>query len=348
MSNIGEVLTTARRASGLTQEELSNAVGIMQATLSRYENGLREPDEETLAALARALGVTPRFIHHAGRVRGAMGVDAHMRRRGTAPATIWKRLEARLNMYRMHASLMAEEISIRAQHVVPTFDPLDTTPDDAARLVRMQWGLPVGPVKNLIGWLEAAGCLIIEEDFKTTRVDGMSQWVGGQPVMFINSEAPTDRKRLTLAHELGHLVLHASEVVEEMEDQANAFAAEFLMPLEVIRPQLRNLKAPQLLNLKREWGVSMAALIERAYRAGVMTPAQRTSMYKMFGARGWRTREPVSEELVPEVPRLADAISEALSSRGLSPEEIAAIAGFGSADENRLLRTTGRPGLRVI
>ncbi|MGH3763554.1 MAG: ImmA/IrrE family metallo-endopeptidase [Pseudonocardiaceae bacterium] len=63
--------------------------------------------------------------------------------------------------------------------------------------------MPIGSVSHLIRWLEAAGCLVIEEDFGTTRVDGLSQWIGDHPVILINSGLLADRKRLTLAHELG-------------------------------------------------------------------------------------------------------------------------------------------------
>lgn len=347
MTDLGEVLTTARRASGLTQGELAANAGVTQAALSRYENGLREPDDAHLQALASALGVTVRFLRHAGRARGAMAVDAHMRRRATAQPTVWKRLEARLNMYRMHSSLLAEEVAVRADNRVPTFDPIDTTPSAAARMVRMQWGMPIGPVRQLVRWLESAGCLIIEEPFGTTRVDGMSQWIDSQPIIYINADAPTDRKRLTIAHELGHLVLHSVEVVEDMEDQANEFAAEFLMPLEVIKPQIRSLKTPMLPDLKRQWGVSMAAIVERSYRAGFMTATNRTSIYKMFSARGWRTAEPFSDELVPETPALANIIRDALTERGLEAGEIAEIAGFASADDNRLFGPRSR-SLRAV
>lgn len=347
MNDLGGVLTTARRASGLTQGDLAEKAGVTQAALSRYENSLREPDDATLEALASALGVTTRFIRHAGRVRGAMAVDAHMRRRATAPATIWKRLEARLNMFRMHASLLSEEVQIRAEHRIPIFDPIDTTPDAAARMVRMQWGMPIGPVRQLIRWLESAGCLVVEESFGTTRVDGMSQWVDGHPLIYINGDMPTDRKRLTLAHELGHLVLHSNEIVEDVEDQANAFAAELLMPLEVIKPQIRNLRAAQLPDLKRQWGVSMAALVERAYRAGLMTADARTRMYKLFSTKGWRTNEPISDELPLEHPTLVGVISDALAERGLAGDEIAGIAGFASARDNHLFRANPR-GLRAL
>lgn len=347
MTDLGEVLTTARRASGFTQEELAMKVDVTQAALSRYENGLREPDEETLEKLAKELGVTARFLRRAGQVRGAMAVDAHMRRRATAPAAVWKRLEARLNMYRMHATLMAEEVSVHADRTIPSFDPIEDDPAAAARMVRMQWQLPVGPVRNLYRWLEAAGCLIIEESFGSPRVDGMSQWVNGIPLIFLNKDVPTDRKRLTAAHELGHLVLHRYDMGSDPEDEANAFAAEFLMPLDVIKPQLRNLDIPRLANLKLQWGVSMAAIIERAFRAGLMAKDQRTQLYKRFSMLGYRKVEPGSDQIPPETPALTSAIHESLLGRGLSAEEIAAIAGFASPDDNRLYQAS-RPRLRAL
>lgn len=331
MNSIGDVLTTARRASGLTQEQLAGRAEVTQAALSRYENGMRDPDPEVLTRLASALGLTQAFFSTAGRARGAMAVDAHMRRRQTARATAWRTLEAQLNMYRFHAKHLFEEVSLHAEQQVPRFDPVETDPATAARLVRMQWRLPVGAIRSLVEWLEAAGCLVIEEDFGTPRVDGLSQWIEEHPVILINLRSPTDRKRLTLAHELGHLCLHSEEVTETIEQEANAFAAEFLMPSNVIRSQLRNLSLGRLQDLKREWGVSMQALVERARELGTITPTQRANFYKYFSTKGWRTKEPVSEELTPEHPRLAHTIGETLASKGLTPDEIAQLAGFSDA-----------------
>ncbi|EUA24046.1 hypothetical protein I552_10249 [Mycobacterium xenopi 3993] len=75
---------------------------------------------------------------------------------------------------------------------------------------RALWRMPMGPVVNLTRWMEAAGCLVFEEDFGTQRIDGLSQWVDDHPIILINANAAPDRKRLTKAHELGHLVLHSN------------------------------------------------------------------------------------------------------------------------------------------
>ncbi|PHO42186.1 XRE family transcriptional regulator, partial [Mycobacterium tuberculosis variant bovis] len=208
MNGLGDVLAVARKARGLTQIELAELVGLTQPAINRYESGDRDPDQHIVAKLAEILGVTDDLLIHGNRFRGALAVDAHMRRHKTTKASAWRQLEARLNLLRVHASFLFEEVAINSEQHVPAFDPEFTAAEDAARLVRAQWRMPMGPVVNLTRWMEAAGCLVFEEDFATQRIDGLSQWVDDYPVMLINANAAPDRKRLTLAHELGHLVLH--------------------------------------------------------------------------------------------------------------------------------------------
>ncbi|MGH3873973.1 MAG: ImmA/IrrE family metallo-endopeptidase [Pseudonocardiaceae bacterium] len=165
-------------------------------------------------------------------------------------------------------------------------------------------------------------------------------------MILYNDVAPADRVRLTLAHELGHLVLHAAATsVDDVEAEANAFAAEFLIPAQVARPSLRNLKIGRLLDLKREYGVSIQALVEHAYQLDLLSSTQRSGMYKTLSARGWRTCEPASEDIAPERPVLAQSIGQSLSARGLSPDEVAGMAGFSEPSRNSLFRPSG---LRVV
>ncbi|SFQ64144.1 Zn-dependent peptidase ImmA, M78 family [Amycolatopsis arida] len=328
MNNFGEVLETLRRAQGFTQDDLLEKINVTQAALSRYENNLRMPDTEVIERLARTLGVTPAFLTRDHRVRGALAVDAHMRRQRTTKASLWRRLEARLNKYRLHISTLFEEVSMRAEQTVPTFDPVDTSPVQAALMVRAQWRMPVGPVRNLTRWLEAAGCVVLEENFGTSRIDGMSQWIDDHPIMLINNAVPTDRKRLTLAHELGHLVLHNGLATDDPEREANEFAAELLMPGHVIKPDLCPATIGRLRDLKRVWGVSMQALYERAYSLDMVTSTERATFYRSMNARGWKTMEPDSDLLAPETPQLVTSIGSTLRSKGLSDREIASRAGF--------------------
>lgn len=87
---VGDVLLVLRRAADITQEELASRLGITQAALSRYENDLREPDDEMLDRLSEALGVTSDFLRHEFRMHGAIAADAHMRRQKTTKPSDWE------------------------------------------------------------------------------------------------------------------------------------------------------------------------------------------------------------------------------------------------------------------
>ena len=328
-----------RRAANVTQEELSEHLGITQAALSRYENNLRDPDAQMLEQIADALGVTPAFLAHEFRMQGALAADAHMRRQKTTKPSDWKRIEARLNSLRMQSSYLLERVPMTAQNHVVQVDPDERTPTQAAQLVRAAWRLPIGPVRDLSNWIESAGVMVIDEDFGTHRIDGMSQWAGEYAVILINSALPTDRRRLTLAHELGHLVLHSSYIDVDMEAQANEFAAEFLMPEHVIRPQLRSLGRGKLSDLKSEWGVSMQAVFERAYRMGKATDQERRMFYRQMNSRGWKTREPGSDLIPPERPGLAESIGRHLLDSGLAESEVHELTGTKSGQTSPFIPT---------
>jgi Zn-dependent peptidase ImmA (M78 family)/transcriptional regulator with XRE-family HTH domain len=346
LANLGDAILVLRRAADITQEELANELGITQATLSRYENNLREPDAGTLESIGDALGVTTDFLRHEFHMRGAIGADAHMRRQKTAKPADWKRIEARLNAQRMHSSYLLERVPLLPQNHVIQVDPDERTPAEAALMLRASWRMPIGPVRNLIRWVESAGIIVIEEDFGTHRIDGMSQWAGDHAVVLLNEALPTDRKRLTLAHELGHLVLHSDYIDVDVEEQANQFAAEFLMPEHVIKPELTHLTLGKLSDLKQEWGVSMQAIFERAYRLGLATGEERTKFYRQLNSRGWKTKEPGSDTLTAEHPELAQSIGRSIIQSGIRMDEAAKIIGLKPGEKSYFLEY--QPRLSVV
>lgn len=52
---IGQAIKTARKAAGLTQEDLANAIGVKRSVVSKYENGQIGPRYETVERIAEAL-----------------------------------------------------------------------------------------------------------------------------------------------------------------------------------------------------------------------------------------------------------------------------------------------------
>jgi Zn-dependent peptidase ImmA (M78 family) len=185
--------------------------------------------------------------------------------------------------------------------------------EEAARLMRATWLIPHGPVRNVTEVIEGAGGVVVRMNFGTRQFDAVSEWIPGYPPIFlINGDAgiPGDRLRLTLAHEIAHVLLHRHPN-PDMEQEANEFAAEFLMPKKEIKASLYNLTISKLVQLKRIWKVSMAALVHRAFELGTVTDAQRRYLYINMAKRGYRTREPIEADVPIENPELITSIVRA-------------------------------------
>ena len=54
---IGQSIQQARKRAGLTQKQLAEKSGIATITLQQYERGVREPKLDTIAKIARAMGL---------------------------------------------------------------------------------------------------------------------------------------------------------------------------------------------------------------------------------------------------------------------------------------------------
>lgn len=57
-----ENLKAARKKSGKTQKEIADSLGVGQSTYKNYECGLREPNGDTIVALANLFGVTTDYL----------------------------------------------------------------------------------------------------------------------------------------------------------------------------------------------------------------------------------------------------------------------------------------------
>ena len=111
-----------------------------------------------------------------------------------------------------------------------------------------------------------------------------------------------------------------------METEANRFASEFLMPTHEIKPYLSRLNMPKLAALKREWKVSMGALIERAFELGTITESQRRYFIINLRRSTHSFREPPETDVPIESPRLLTELIEMhLGELGYSVSEMSSM-----------------------
>jgi Zn-dependent peptidase ImmA (M78 family)/DNA-binding XRE family transcriptional regulator len=308
-----EMLILARESRGLTQKDFAQDLGISQGELSKIEAGLRDPSDELTSRCASLLRYSAGLFFVGDRMIGSSSNCAYYRKRKSASLHVIRQALAVANVRRIQISrlLISGSAELDPQNQFRRID-IGEHPGGAATIaqtMRTMWSLPPGPVQNLTRAVEDAGGIVFRCNFGSSKIDAMSQWLQRLPPMFfVNQEIPCDRMRWTLAHEIGHVVMHAVPT-ENLEQEANQFAAEFLMPARDIRPYLTELSLPKLAAMKPFWRVSMNALLKRACDLGTITERQRSYLWMQMGAHGYRTNEPVplpSEEpsLVREIVNL--------------------------------------------
>ena len=134
-------------------------------------------------------------------------------------------------------------------------------------------------------------------------------------MIFVNSLLPGDRWRFTIAHELGHLVLHTVPH-DNMEQEANQFASELLAPSREIKPQLMQIKSwrlPDLVPLKLYWKVSLAFLIKRARDLGILAQERAKKIYMQFAPIRREEPCPLPRESAANLQRVLSAIRDELN-----------------------------------
>lgn len=303
----GERIRTLRELLGLTQVKLAKVAGIAQSWLSEVETGNREVDQKQLGMIADATGTPISFFY----ARPTSVPLDSLRFRKLASAS-------KITMRRIHAfyaeSYRVSEDLIRHSKYPPATLPyaseqqLRTTDIELfASLTRRALRLaPDKPIPHLTRVLERAGIAaapIVLTDFDTGEIGssghhfGVSYWggIGESALIGYFPGEQGDRDRFTLAHEIGHLVLHTFRPsASDPEREANRFASALLVPKNRVLSDIsERTTLTGYARLKATWGISIQALIMRAADVGVITETRKRSLFVQLSQQGWRKNEPV-------------------------------------------------------
>jgi len=212
--------------------------------------------------------------------------------------------------------------------------PRGTSPVLAAGQVRDRLGAARDlPIAYLMYEVERCGVAIIAR-VRRSRSDSAVDWSAGnddgplekhlgystrigefsdRPLIVLRATDSWERTRWTLAHEVGHLVLHADGVnTEDQELEASRFASELLAPADAIADEVPGV--PSLLNLvplKMKWGISLGALIRHLFESKLIDSSRydmlRRQLYTRVNAQTghtWGKTEPGWDEREVERPRM--------------------------------------------
>jgi Zn-dependent peptidase ImmA (M78 family)/DNA-binding XRE family transcriptional regulator len=330
-------LRQARELRGFTQTTLARQVGVHPSAIAQLETGRTQPSPAVLEALSRATGFPPAFFT---RPSGPPLPTGSLRFRARAAMTARQRRQAfwyAQTLYEIMASL-----AVQTEYPEPRLPRLAGDPVAAARLTREALGLPPDrPIGPLIRTLERHGVWVLAIPVPLPRRDACSAWAGSDgatPVIVVAATPAGDRRRFSVAHELGHLVLHhiPEGAPHVLEQQADTFAEAFLLPAAAMREALvPPITLTTLADVKVRWGVSLQALIRRAHTLDLLTPSQYRSLSAQLGARGWRTREPIAVPV--ERPRALRQLAEILYGRPIAYPSLADALGLDPTFVQELL-----------
>lgn len=314
-------LSLARRRRGLTMTKLAKAIGVEPRSVSAYEKGEFGPDDAKLAALASALSFPPLFF---------FGDDLDEPTPDIASFRALSKMTAAQRDTALGSGAIAMMLNgwIEARFELPAPDLPDLSreddPEAASRTLRQQWGLGELPVKNIVHLLESKGVRVFSLSVDAAEVDAFSMWRQSTPFVFLNTQKSAEHARFDAAHELGHLVLHrhGSPHGREAERQANAFASAFLMPKASVlayAPRLATLD--KLIELKKYWNVSVAALTYRLHTVNVLSDWHYQSLYVELSRRGYRRNEPEGGQR--ETSQVLQKVFAALRDESISKRDVA-------------------------
>lgn len=338
-----ERLEEAFKASGLTWKTVSETTEIPASTLYAYKNGKNTPNVEQLEKLGAALDVPASYFMKPISESAKLVGPRLFRASSSLTQKQADFAESQLSRMSECVDYASHWLELPKADFLREFDELgDPASLEAqdievlALRVREKLGFGKGPINNLIRALEKAGIPVLRQSIVGKKnIDGLSQHAAsGQPLcaVFAKEEPCLSREYFSLAHELGHIVMH-SKVDEaryqnlafekQLEDQANRFASAFLLPSEQFLSELfaPTLKAFEY--LKRKWRASIAAMIRRCYDLGVINRSRYSSLNVQLSQKRWRTKEPLDDEFEVEEPIYLKRVFETLVSReGLVIEDI--------------------------
>jgi len=292
-------LTFAREYRGYSQSDLASKIdGLSQPNLSKYEKGFSTLSDEMVVKIVEYLGFPKEWL--------SLDVlnlpqNANYRKR----ATINKKVKTEIEYDNRMIGFLVDQLSDSIDWPDFTHIPLNIedgyTPKEVARFARKALGLkPSEPIVDVFTLLENKGIVIIEIN-ANEKFDGVSFLTDkGTPIIIVNKSFPNCRKRRTVIHEYGHILLHnyfpipSQRGEKEKEWEADEFTNEFLMPEDFIINSLRGLRIADLVELKKYWLTSIASIVRRAKDLGCISDERYTYFNIELSRSGMKKNEGVN------------------------------------------------------
>lgn len=322
----GQRLTQARKMRGLSLRALAEKLEgqVSHNALHKYEQGLMMPDSKVLVALCEALGRKPDFFF---RERTVELEEIEFRKRASLGAKPLAAIrEAATDFFERYREV-EELLNVPVQFSNPLADFVvheERDVEAAAIRLRHEWKLGLDPIPNVVALLEERGIKVFEADAPES-FEGFAGHTGEMPVMVLNRRRPSDRKRLTALHELGHLTLRFHDRLYPEKDKerlCHAFAGAVLVPepvfVEAFGGHREQIATRELVEMKVRFGMSCQAIMMRARQLGLISQSTLKRFFILWRKWGYERKEPGSYPVLEEAERFQSLVFRAAANDEIS------------------------------
>ena len=310
----------ARVSRGLSMVELSELVSVSKQAISQYEMGKNAPSKAILNSIAMVLRYPISFFYKPVPVNENASSAVFFRSRKTARVKALSAAREKIEIFREINDYLEQYVDFpilnlpKITYEDEGINPIDNEQiEQYALILREYWGLGKGPIDNLISIVQKNGIMVSKMQLRLNKLDAFSVWFDNKPFIFLGSDKDTNvRIRFDIAHELGHLLMHAdyyseedlknSAIHEKLENEADRFAGAFLLPKESFSKDVFSTSIDHFIQMKAKWMVSIGCMIYRCDTLGILSSNQIKYLKDQMTTRVYWRKEPLDREMPVEKP----------------------------------------------
>ncbi|MCR5766393.1 MAG: ImmA/IrrE family metallo-endopeptidase [Treponema sp.] len=327
-------LKNARVMKGYSMDELVSAMGnsLSKMAISKYEKCQLSPNSSVIISLSKALEQPVDYFFKPFTVR----IDSVKFRKIKSKLGAKQEKSIKENISDLVERYITIEEICNAAVIFnsPFKDKISTSVQvkKAAFDLRELWKIGNDGIVNVIDLLEEHGIKVMEIDAPDS-FDGLSSMVNDKyPVIVLNKNFPSERKRFTALHELGHIILPFDESVEEKNEEnlCSLFSNEMLILESVFKNMFgssrHDISYQELRAIQMQYGISCDALMYKAKESGIISE-QRHKTYCIQKNRIPEFKKRMETSLYPpeESNRFVRLVYNALSNELITTSKAASL-----------------------
>ena len=351
VATVAARMKEARISTGMSVRAVADLIAerfpddsISHSTIANYEKASASPPVTVLEVLADVYQrPLPWFLERSEPLRGvryrcaSSRVLVRERNQYETQAQHW--LEGYVRLERHLKQRLTSKKKIKKSYK-------DEPPEKLAEIVRTEWDYrPRDAIRSVIEIMEGFGIRVIELP-TLSRIDGLAAQFGSEFAVVLNPSQANDRSRLNAAHELAHILYQDCQsprrLNRHLDDRAFEFASNLLIPRLELEEVFAARSAVALKEAKEYRGVSMAAMIYRAEKLGIIDARAAKRLWIQFAKRGWRANEPGFVR-PDRATRLETMIEKAVLQKQITWSEAAATLGISRRELDQRIQRAYQP-----